>query len=98
VKNRSCWQSTLMPIVVYRRSWRDIFSDADAKIQKTPQKTHDLWKVPQPWKSDSVAFGSFFFMISTSCLESTQRFPHFPQGPASPIIRNRNQESQKPLA
>src|SRR5262249_795527 len=86
------------PIVVYRRSWRDIFSDAGAKIQRAPKKANDLWKVSQLWKSDSVACGSFFFMISTNCLESTKRFPHFPPGPARAIIRNGNQESQKPLA
>jgi len=86
----------MMPIVVYRRFWRDIFSDAAGKIQRTSKKTHDLWKVPQLWKSDSVAFGSFFFMISTSCLESTKRFPHFPRGPARAIIRK--QKSGKPKA
>jgi hypothetical protein len=26
-----------------------------------------------------MAFGSLFLMISTSCLESTKRFPLFPQ-------------------
>jgi hypothetical protein len=28
-----------------------------------------LWKLPQLWKSTKVAFGNFFLMISTSCLE-----------------------------
>src|SRR5579871_4034790 len=28
-----------------------------------------LWKMPQLWKSTKVAFGGFFLMISTSCLE-----------------------------
>jgi hypothetical protein len=28
-----------------------------------------LWKMPQLWKSTKVAFGTFFLMISTSCLE-----------------------------
>ena len=28
-----------------------------------------LWKMPQLWKSTKVAFGNFFLMISTSCLE-----------------------------
>jgi hypothetical protein len=30
---------------------------------------HALWKLPQLWKSTKVAFGDFFLMISTSCLE-----------------------------
>jgi hypothetical protein len=28
-----------------------------------------LWKMSQLWKSTKVAFGGFFLMISTSCLE-----------------------------
>src|SRR5436189_6182745 len=28
-----------------------------------------LWKMPQLWKSNKVACGEFFLMISTSCLE-----------------------------
>jgi hypothetical protein len=28
-----------------------------------------LWKMPQPWKSIKGAFGGFFLMISTNCLE-----------------------------
>jgi hypothetical protein len=34
-------------------------------------------------KIDAVAFGTFFLMIFTSCLESKKRFPHLPQGPAT---------------
>jgi hypothetical protein len=32
---------------------------------------------------DMDAFGNFFLMISTSWLESKERFPHLPTGPAA---------------
>ena len=44
-----------------------------------------LWKMPQLWKSTKVAFGGFFLMISTSCLEKppqkTLRLPHIYHSP-----------------
>jgi hypothetical protein len=80
--NPPCWKPAVIAIVVYRRSWSESFCAFEAKTQKRPHKIEHLWKVPQLRKSLSVACGSFFFMISTSCLESTKRFPHFPQGPA----------------
>jgi hypothetical protein len=36
-----------------------------------------------PVEIDKDAFGMFLPMISTSCLESTKRFPHLPTGPAA---------------
>ena len=44
-----------------------------------------LWKMPQLWKSTTVAFGNFFLMISTSCLEKppqkTLRLSHIYHSP-----------------
>ena len=44
-----------------------------------------LWKVPQLWKSTKVAFGNFFLMISTRCLEKppqkTLRLSHIYHSP-----------------
>ena len=44
-----------------------------------------LWKMPQLWKSTKVAFGKFFLMISTSCLEKppqkTLRLSHIYHSP-----------------
>ena len=44
-----------------------------------------LWKMPQLWKSTKVAFGSFFLMVSTSCLEKppqkTLRLSHIYHSP-----------------
>jgi hypothetical protein len=44
-----------------------------------------LWKMPQLWKSTTVAFGDFFLMISTSCLEKppqkTLRLSHIYHSP-----------------
>src|SRR5262245_60392976 len=44
-----------------------------------------LWKMPQLWKSTKVAFGRFFLMISTSCLEKppqkTLRLSHIYHSP-----------------
>ncbi len=45
-------------------------------LQRVPPLKHipgpggtALWKLPQLWKSNKEAFGDFFLMISTSCLE-----------------------------
>jgi hypothetical protein len=51
---------------------------------KKNQGRHALWKLTQLWKSTKVAFGDFFLMISTSCLEkpppkNAAAFPQFPQ-------------------
>ena len=70
-------------IVVYKRSWRDFLGPLHQNVRNASTECSGLWKVPQLWKSESVAFGSFFLMISTSCLESTKRFPHFPPGPTT---------------
>jgi hypothetical protein len=50
-----------------------------------------LWKMPQLWKSTKVAFGNFFLMISTSCLEKPSQktlrlfhIYHSPGGYCSP--------------
>src|SRR5215468_10262296 len=44
-----------------------------------------LWKMPQLWKSTKDAFGDFFLMISTSCLEKppqkTLRLSHIYHSP-----------------
>jgi hypothetical protein len=32
-----------------------------------------LWKLPQPWKSDKVAFSDFFLMISTAAWKSLRK-------------------------
>src|SRR5581483_8851777 len=44
-----------------------------------------LWKMPQLWKSTKVAFGDFFLMISTNCLEKppqkTLRLSHIYHSP-----------------
>ena len=44
-----------------------------------------LWKMSQLWKSTKVAFGDFFLMISTSCLEKppqkTLRLSHIYHSP-----------------
>ena len=44
-----------------------------------------LWKMAQLWKSTKVAFGGFFLMISTSCLEKppqkTLRLSHIYHSP-----------------
>jgi hypothetical protein len=44
-----------------------------------------LWKMPQLWKSTTVAFGGFFLIISTSCLEKppqkTLRLSHIYHSP-----------------
>jgi hypothetical protein len=41
--------------------------------------------MPLPWKSNKVAFGSFFLMISTGCLEKpahkTLRLSHIYHSP-----------------
>jgi hypothetical protein len=38
------------------------------KKEARPKKKErgGLWKLPQPWKSEKVAFGDFFLMISTA--------------------------------
>jgi hypothetical protein len=33
-----------------------------------------LWKVPQPWKSEAVACGGFFLMISTAAWKAQTAF------------------------
>jgi len=44
-----------------------------------------LWKMPQLWKSTTVAFGGLFLIISTSCLEKppqkTLRLSHIYHSP-----------------
>jgi hypothetical protein len=36
-----------------------------------------LWKMPQPWKSEKVAFGDFFLMISTAAWKSRKHWRLF---------------------
>jgi len=38
-----------------------------------------LWKPPQPWKSNKVAFGNIFLMISTAVWKTLLGFPQLPQ-------------------
>ena len=46
-----------------------------------------LWKLPQQWKSEAVAFGDFFLMISAAAWKSlrTKRsgFPTVTTGPTA---------------
>src|SRR5215471_16144610 len=51
---------------------------------KTQRKERGgLWKLPQPWKSENVAFGDFLLMISTAawkaCAKNAPAFPQLPQ-------------------
>jgi len=43
--------------------------------KKGPKKKEreGLWKLPQPWKSEAVAFGDFFLMISTAAWKSLRK-------------------------
>src|SRR5262245_56220659 len=53
---------------VYKRSGREMFSKTfhgTTKKEKRSKK-ESLWKLPQPWKSQKVAFGDVFLMISTA--------------------------------
>ena len=43
-------------------------------LNKT-RRAKTLWKRPQLWKSIKVAFGNFFLMIPTSCLEKPSPKP-----------------------
>src|SRR6476660_5706198 len=49
------------------------------------RRARGLWKMPQLRKSSKVAFGGFFLMISTSCLEKppqkTLRLSHIYHSP-----------------
>jgi len=57
--------------------------------KKGPKKKErgGLWKLPQPWKSDKVACGDFFLMISTAAWKSLRKkrygFSTVPTGPAA---------------
>jgi hypothetical protein len=46
-----------------------------------------LWKLPQQWKSEAVAFGDIFLMISTAAWKSLRKnaaaFPQLPPGPTT---------------
>jgi hypothetical protein len=46
-----------------------------------------LWKLPQPWKSTKVAFGDFFWIISTAAWKSLRQkrsgFSTVTTGPAA---------------
>jgi len=69
-KNPAIHRSTAMANVAYKRSWRNIFRGTlwiSTKKEKLGRR--GLLKLPQLWKSQSVAFGNFFLMISTSCLK-----------------------------
>jgi hypothetical protein len=66
-----------------------IFSDnvewkhKERKKKQKRKKRGGLWKLPQPWKSEKVAFGDLFLTISTAAWKSlrTKRsaFPQLPQ-------------------
>jgi hypothetical protein len=53
-------------IVAYKRSWRETFcekfgfSPQRKKKEAKKKESRGLWKLPQPWKSEKVAFGYFF--------------------------------------
>jgi len=69
-KNPASHRSTALANVAYKRSWRDIFRGTLRILTKKEKLGRGgLLKLPQLWKSKSVAFGSFFLMISTSCLK-----------------------------
>jgi hypothetical protein len=60
--------------VAYKRSWREIFVENFGFFTKKEKRSKKerkggLWKLPQPWKSEKVAFGDFFLMIFHGCLE-----------------------------
>jgi len=56
---------------------------------------HALWKLPQRWKSIKVAFGNFFFMISTTAWKSLRKkrsgFPTVPTAPTT-VVKFRKQK------
>ena len=60
--------------------------EAQRKKKEPKKKESGLWKLPQPWKSEKVAFGNIFLMISTAAWKSlrTKRsgFPTVTTGPA----------------
>ena len=43
-ENRPWWKSGPMPIVVYKRSWRETFSDGGTKKEKRSKKERKLRK------------------------------------------------------
>src|SRR5262249_54465341 len=49
--------------------------NGSAKKEKRSKKERKgrLWKLPQQWKSDKVAFGDFFLMISTSAWKTLRK-------------------------
>jgi hypothetical protein len=51
------------------------FSSCNTKRKTKNAGRKALWKPPQLWKSIKVAFGDFFLMIPTSCLEKPSQKP-----------------------
>jgi hypothetical protein len=53
------------------------------KKEAKKKKGRGPWKLPHPWKSEMVAFGDFFPMISTAAWKShaqnASAFPQLPQ-------------------
>jgi hypothetical protein len=57
------------------------------KKESKKKESRGLWKLPQPWKSEKVAFGDFFLMISTAAWKSLRKkrssFSTVTTGPAA---------------
>jgi hypothetical protein len=77
VKNRPCWESTTPAIVVCKRSWRQFFGPCQQNLKNAYPEYRGLWKVPQPWKSHSVAFGNFYLPIPTAAWKAQNAFHTF---------------------
>jgi len=74
-KTSPWWKSGLVPIVVYKRSWRETFSDGGTKKEKRTKKERKIRKgrlveSAAAEEINKVACGDIFLMISTSCLEA----------------------------
>src|SRR5438309_10438710 len=82
------------------RSWPEIFRGISTKKEKEAKKKEifgrgGLLKLPQLRKSTSDAFGSFFLLISTSCLDKPSEktcsaYPQFQQARRRLIINSRS--------
>src|SRR5688572_20356404 len=80
MRNLPCREPIISAIVVYRRSWKEIFPASTAKLGKeTKPERRGLWKVPQLRKSKSVAFGHLFLVDFHKLLGKHKRFPHLPR-------------------
>jgi len=80
MRNLPCREPIISAIVVYRRSWKEIFPASTEKSRKeTKPERRGLWKVPQLRKSKSVAFEHLLLVDFHKLLGKHKRFPHLPQ-------------------